>query len=78
MFFFFAWGGGKKFSLRFNRTEDMTITAKREGSQLKYAVGYDDDGTITALDFQMVAEGGCSYEWSVMSALISSKDADNW
>ena len=41
---------GRPVRVRFNRTQDMTITGKRHGFHASWKAGFDADGRIQALD----------------------------
>ena len=41
---------GRPVRLRLNRTQDMTMSGKRHGFHGAWRVGFDDDGTLQALD----------------------------
>ena len=46
--------------MRLDRDDDMMITGKRHGFHFDYAIGYNDDGVIQAVDIDMAAQAGFS------------------
>jgi len=53
-----AHAAGRPVKLRLPREEDMLATGKRHDFLIRYTVGFDDDGTIAALDMTLAARGG--------------------
>jgi xanthine dehydrogenase large subunit len=59
-----AWTTKRPVKIRLFRDDDMKITGKRHRFLSKYAVGFDDDGTILAADFELNSDGGCATDLS--------------
>jgi xanthine dehydrogenase large subunit len=55
---------GRPCKLRLDRDDDMEMTGKRHDFRVDYAVGYDADGVITALDASYKGRAGCSLDLS--------------
>ncbi len=55
---------GRPVRVRFNRTQDITITGKRHGFHTTWKVGFDADGRIQALVATLIADGGWSLDLS--------------
>lgn len=55
---------GRPVRVRLRRHHDMLITGKRHGFLGQYEVGFDPDGTITALKATLTADGGWSLDLS--------------
>ena len=53
-----AWKTGRPVKLRLPRETDMLSTGKRHGFLIDYAVGFDAEGRILALDATLAAQGG--------------------
>jgi xanthine dehydrogenase large subunit len=51
--------------LRLDRDEDMAMTGKRHDFRTDYAVGYDSEGRIRAVDIDMSVRCGCSADLTV-------------
>jgi xanthine dehydrogenase large subunit len=47
------------------RDDDQIMTGKRHPYLIKYEVGFDDDGKISALKFEQNADGGCATDLSM-------------
>src|SRR5690606_13043950 len=50
--------------VRLDRARDMSITGKRHPFLVRYTVGFDDAGHITAFDLQLISNGGYSMDLS--------------
>ena len=48
-----------------SKDDDMRWTGKRHPFKAFYRAGYDDDGTLTALDVKLFSDGGCSLDLSM-------------
>jgi xanthine dehydrogenase large subunit len=68
---------GRPCKLRLDRDADMAITGKRHDFAVEYAVGYEADGRIRALDVDMDARCGCSVDLSVGVVDRAMFHADN-
>ncbi len=55
---------GRPVRVRFNRTQDITISGKRHGFHALWKVGFAEDGTIQALTATLTADGGWSLDLS--------------
>jgi xanthine dehydrogenase large subunit len=55
---------GRPARCRLRRHQDMLITGKRHGFLGEYEVGFNDDGTITAMKAILTADGGWSLDLS--------------
>jgi len=55
---------GRPVRVRFNRTQDITITGKRHGFHALWKAGFDADGRIQALTATLTADGGWSLDLS--------------
>ena len=55
---------GRPCKLRLDRDDDMIMTGKRHDFRVDYAVGFDDDGQITAFDVSLAARCGYSADLS--------------
>ena len=53
-----AWKAKRPVKLRLPRDDDMRATGKRHPFLFRYDVGFDDSGTIEALDLMLAANGG--------------------
>jgi len=62
--------------LRLPRITDMVVTGKRHGFLYDYAVGFDDDGRILALDATLAANAGYSLDMTggVVSRALTHVD----
>ena len=56
---------GRPCKLRLDRDADMAMTGKRHDFLVQYAVGYDRDGRIRAVDIDLDARCGCSADVSI-------------
>jgi xanthine dehydrogenase large subunit len=68
---------GRPCKLRLDRDADMAITGKRHDFAVEYAVGYEANGRIRALDVDMDARCGCSVDLSVGVVDRAMFHADN-
>lgn len=66
--------------LRPDRDDDMLITGRRHGFEFQWDVGHDDDGRITAVQVDMVANAGFSADLSppVMTRALCHFDNAYW
>jgi xanthine dehydrogenase large subunit len=56
---------GRACKYRLDRDADMAMTGKRHDFAVEYAVGYDADGRIRAVDLDLDARCGCSADVSI-------------
>ena len=56
---------GRPCKLRLDRDADMAMTGKRHDFAVEYAVGYEADGRIRAIDLDLDARCGCSADVSI-------------
>jgi xanthine dehydrogenase large subunit len=56
---------GRPCKLRLDRDADMVMTGKRHDFAVEYAVGYDEDGRISAVNLDLDARCGCSADLSL-------------
>lgn len=68
---------GRPVRVKLNRQQDMTLTGKRHGFLGVYTVGCQQDGTITALDVNLYADGGWSLDLSPPVLLRAVLHVDN-
>ncbi|HSW05471.1 xanthine dehydrogenase molybdopterin binding subunit [Aquabacterium sp.] len=66
--------------LRPDRDDDMQITGRRHGFEFQWDVGHDDEGRITAVEVEMVANAGFSADLSppVMTRALCHFDNAYW
>ena len=71
---------GRPVRVRFNRTQDITMTGKRHGFHATWRVGLDDDGRLEALDATLTADGGWSLDLSepVLARALCHIDNAYW
>jgi xanthine dehydrogenase large subunit len=55
---------GRAVKIRPDRDDDMIATGKRHDFRIRYAVGFDDDGRLLALDAEYAARAGFSADLS--------------
>jgi xanthine dehydrogenase large subunit len=55
---------GRPVKVWLNRDEDMTITGKRHPFWTRYQAGFNDEGTLTALQVEIYSNGGWSIDLS--------------
>jgi xanthine dehydrogenase large subunit len=55
---------GRPVRIKLKRHHDMILTGKRHGFLGQYTVGFTKDGKITALDVDLIADGGWSLDLS--------------
>jgi xanthine dehydrogenase large subunit len=58
----FAQRTGRPVKIRLPRDVDMLTTGKRHGFLMRYEVGFDSQGRISALDALLAANGGCTLD----------------
>ena len=56
---------GRPARLRMDRDDDMIMTGKRHDFRARYEVGFEDDGTLQALDVTLESRCGCSADLSI-------------
>ncbi|MCY4353912.1 MAG: xanthine dehydrogenase molybdopterin binding subunit [Truepera sp.] len=69
---------GRPARARLGREHDMTLTGKRHGFLGRYRVGFDNEGTLLALDLELFSDGGWSTDLSaavLQRALFHSDNA---
>jgi len=64
----FARRNGVSVSCRLSRRDDMIMTGKRHGFLSTYDVGFDDEGSIVAIDF--VLAGQCGHSPDLSDAIV--------
>ncbi len=71
---------GRPVRVHLNRTQDITMTGKRHGFHASWRVGFDDDGSIQALDATLTADGGWSLDLSepVLARALCHIDNAYW
>jgi xanthine dehydrogenase large subunit len=60
-----------------SKDDDMRCTGKRHPFKAFYRVGYDDDGTILAVDLKLFSNGGCSLDLSLAVLERAMLHSDN-
>ncbi|MBU2960530.1 xanthine dehydrogenase molybdopterin binding subunit [Citreicella sp. C3M06] len=68
---------GRPAKMRYDRDDDMMITGKRHDFRIDYAVGYDDDGRLLAVDFVQHTRCGWAQDLSLPVADRAMLHADN-
>ncbi len=68
---------GRPAKLRLDRDDDMIMTGKRHDFRIDYDVGFDDDGRIGAITFDMAARCGMSADLSASICDRAMFHADN-
>ena len=68
---------GRPCKLRLDRDADMAMTGKRHDFAVAYAVGYEPDGCIRAVDLDLDARCGCSADVSIGVVDRAMFHADN-
>jgi xanthine dehydrogenase large subunit len=68
---------GRPCKFRLDRDADMVMTGKRHDFAVEYAVGYDADGRIRAVNFDLDARCGCSADCSIGVVDRAMFHADN-
>ena len=68
---------GRPCKFRLDRDDDMAMTGKRHDFAVAYAVGYDVDGRIRAVDLDLDARCGCSADCSIGVVDRAMFHADN-
>ncbi len=63
--------------IRLFRDDDMIMTGKRHRFLIKYEAGFDDDGKITAVDFELNSDGGAAVDLSFAILQRAMLHADN-
>ena len=73
----FAQRTGRPVKIRLPRDIDMVTTGKRHGFVMRYEVGFDSAGRISALDALMAANGGCTLDHTAAVLTRAVTHADN-
>jgi xanthine dehydrogenase large subunit len=68
---------GRPVRVKLERSHDMILTGKRHGFLGQYTVGFNNAGTITALDVDLYADGGWSLDLSPPVLLRAMLHVDN-
>lgn len=68
---------GRPAKVRLDRDDDMVMTGKRHDFRVRYTVGFDNDGVISALDVEQAARCGMSADLSAAIADRAMFHADN-
>jgi len=68
---------GRPVKIRLFRDDDMIMTGKRHRFLIKYEAGFDDDGKITAVDFELNSDGGAAVDLSFAIMQRAMLHADN-
>lgn len=68
---------GRPAKVRLDRDDDMVMTGKRHDFRVRYTVGFDDGGVISALDVEQAARCGMSADLSAAIADRAMFHADN-
>jgi xanthine dehydrogenase large subunit len=68
---------GRPCKLRLDRDADMAMTGKRHDFLVEYAVGYEANGRIRAVDLDLAARCGCSADLSLGVVDRAMFHADN-
>jgi xanthine dehydrogenase large subunit len=68
---------GRACKYRLDRDADMVLTGKRHDFSIEYAVGYDSDGRIRAINLDLDARCGCSADVSLGVVDRAMFHADN-
>lgn len=58
-----AWKSGEPARITYTRTESMQSTTKRHPASIRAAIGADENGKITAVDFKAVMNTGAYASW---------------
>ena len=61
----------------YSKDDDMRFTGKRHPFKVGYKVGFTRDGQLTAVDFQLFSNGGCSADLSFAVLERAMLHADN-
>lgn len=59
-----AWATKRPVKIRLFRDDDMIMTGKRHRFLIRYEAGFDDDGTIQAVRFELNSDGGSATDLS--------------
>ena len=73
----FAQRTGRAVKIRLPRDVDMVTTGKRHGFLMRYEVGFDNQGRISALDALLAANGGCTLDHTAAVLTRAITHADN-
>ncbi|MDD9924015.1 MAG: xanthine dehydrogenase molybdopterin binding subunit [Boseongicola sp.] len=68
---------GRACTMRYDRDDDMVVTGKRHDFQIKYRVGFADDGRISGLEFIQLCRAGWSMDLTLPVADRAMLHADN-
>ncbi|MCF6291853.1 MAG: xanthine dehydrogenase molybdopterin binding subunit [Robiginitomaculum sp.] len=61
---------GRPAKLCLDRDDDMIMTGKRHGFEMSYKVGFDEEGLIAGVEFDLASDCGCSMD---LSAAINDR-----
>ncbi len=61
---------GKRVKMIYDRDEDIAATTKRHPSRVHHRIGVNNDGTIVAIDVDVVIDGGA---YATLSAVVLSR-----
>eukprot|EP00658_Telonema_sp_P-2_P030507 TRINITY_DN23012_c0_g1_i2.p1 TRINITY_DN23012_c0_g1~~TRINITY_DN23012_c0_g1_i2.p1 ORF type:complete len:1326 (-),score=305.56 TRINITY_DN23012_c0_g1_i2:8-3985(-) len=67
---------GRPVKMQLSRNADMKMMGGRHGVKLEYTVGYEDDGTITALNFDYHCDAGHSADTTFFFAFALCRASD--
>lgn len=59
------------------RTADMYLHSGREGYNIEYEIGYDEDGKILAVIYDLYCDVGCAYQDGIGCVAMAMRWADN-
>jgi xanthine dehydrogenase large subunit len=59
-----CWATKRPVKIRLFRDDDQIITGKRHRFLTKYEVGFDDEGNLLAVNFELNSDGGCATDLS--------------
>jgi CO/xanthine dehydrogenase Mo-binding subunit len=65
-----AWKSGRPVKLVYDRVEDMLATTKRHPGVIRHRTGVTRDGRLTAMDIDVVLDGGA---YATLSAVVLSR-----
>lgn len=68
---------GKPARFVYNKDDDMRFTGKRHPFKCFYKAAFNDEGLITAVDFELYSDGGCSLDLSMAVLERAMLHADN-
>lgn len=59
-----CWATKRPVKIRLFRDDDMIMTGKRHRFLIKYEAGFDDEGILSAVKFELNSDGGCATDLS--------------